>query len=65
VLTMRSMFYGAEAFNQDLSTWEAISLIDCTDFATSATAWLDAYSGSIAGKTPPLHPQLIAAGCGN
>ena len=36
----------------------------CTNFASQASAWLDAYDGSIAGKTPPLSEDLINAGCG-
>jgi surface protein len=61
---MAFMFYGATAFNQDLSSWDASSVTDyCTAFANSATAWLAAYSGSIAGKTPPLSASMIDAGC--
>jgi surface protein len=63
VTDMRYMFLGAAAFNQDLSSWVAGSLQACSDFATDATAWLGAYSGSIAGKTPPLSTPMIAAGC--
>jgi len=48
-----------------LSSWDASSVTSCAEFAGFATAWLDAYSGSILGKTPPLSASLIAAGCGN
>ena len=65
VAIMFAMFDGATAFNQDLSSWDASSVTDCVAFANSATAWLAAYSGSIAGKTPPLSASMIDAGCGN
>jgi hypothetical protein len=65
VRDMRNMFYGAAAFNQDLSSWNAHPLLSCISFAENATAWLAAYDGSIAGKTPPLSASLISAGCGN
>jgi surface protein len=65
VTDMRLMFSGADAFNQDLSSWDASLVESCGLFADDATAWLAAYGGSIAGKTPPLSPSLIAAGCGN
>ena len=61
---MSFMFYQAVAFNHDLSNWQAWSLNSCAYFATGATAWLNAYSGSIAGKTPPLSASLIAQSCG-
>ena len=60
---MGSMFRNATNFNQDLSSWNSQSVQDCIGFATGATAWLDQYGGSIAGKTPPLSASLIAAGC--
>ena len=62
---MDEMFFGASAFNHDLSKWRAPLVTSCKQFADGATAWLDAYSGPIAGKTPPLSTSLIAAGCGN
>ena len=65
VTNMKGMFQGAANFNQDLSNWNGSSLIFCSIFATSATAWLNAYGGSIAGKNPPLSASLITAGCGN
>jgi len=61
---MTRMFKDASAFNQDLSNWEACLLSSCYDFASGATAWLNAYSGSIAGKTPPLSACLINRYCG-
>ena len=61
---MTRMFYDATAFNQDLQTWVVPGGMSCTNFATGATAWLGQYSGSIAGKTPPLSASMIAAGCG-
>ena len=67
---MRFMFKQAISFNQDLSSWNASFVENCDSFADEATAWLDAYDPdaffpSIAGKTPPLSPSLIAAGCGD
>ena len=44
---MLGMFNGATTFNQDLSNWNGSSLSFCSDFATSATAWLSAYGGFI------------------
>ena len=64
VTDMSSMFEQATSFNQDLSFWDASSVGFCNDFAGYATAWLNAYGGSIADKTPPLSASLIAAGCG-
>ena len=64
VTTMAYMFLGAESFNQDLSSWNGSALTNCTSFATGATSWLNAYSGSIAGKSPPLSQTLIDALCG-
>ena len=63
VTNMAYMFYDAESFNQDLSNWDASSVTNCLNFASGATAWLNAYGGSIAGKNPPLSASLIAAGC--
>ncbi len=60
-------FSSAALFNQDLSGWDLPadgSDVICTNFAYQASAWLDAYDGSIAGKTPPLSEDLINAGCG-
>ena len=65
VAIMFAMFDGATAFNQDLSSWDASLVANCDNFADDATAWLDAYAGSIAGKTPPLSESMIDAGCGN
>ena len=65
VTDMLGMFDGAANFNQDLSNWNGSSLNFCTTFANNATAWLNAYGGSIAGKNPPLSASLITAGCGN
>ena len=64
VTDMSYMFYLATSFNQDLSFWDASSVGSCTDFAGYATAWLNAYGGSIEDKTPPLSASMIAAGCG-
>ena len=64
VTDMSYMFNQAVSFNQDLSSWNASFVENCGNFADDALAWLDAYSGSIAGKTPPLSPTMIAAGCG-
>ena len=64
VTNMAFMFREADAFNQDLSSWDALSLQECRNFAPFASAWLNAYGGSIAGKTPPLSASMIAAGCG-
>ena len=64
VTNMSGMFSNATGFNQDLSNWDACSVTSCENFASGATAWLNAYGGSIAGKTPPLSASLIAAGCG-
>ena len=64
VRDMSFMFYQAVAFNHDLSNWQAWLVFSCSDFATGATAWLNAYSGSIAGKTPPLSASLIDKRCG-
>ena len=61
---MSFMFYQAVAFNHDLSNWQAWLLYSCDEFATGATAWLNAYSGSIAGKTPPLSASLVDKRCG-
>jgi len=65
VTDMLAMFEGATAFNQDLSSWDASLVEYCSNFADGATAWLNAYGGSIAGKNPPLSASLITAGCGN
>ena len=65
VTNMFAMFYNATAFNQNLSSWNAAAVTSCGGFATGATAWLAAYSGAIANKTPPLSASLRAAGCGN
>ncbi|MHC8733814.1 BspA family leucine-rich repeat surface protein [Arenicellales bacterium IMCC56312] len=65
VTYMADMFNGASAFNQILSSWNAAAVPSCGNFATGATAWLAAYSGTIANKTPPLSASLRAAGCGN
>ena len=66
VESMSDMFKFAISFNQDLSSWNGSALRDgqCLNFAYSASAWLGAYGGSIAGKTPPLSQSMIAAGCG-
>jgi len=64
VTDMSVMFRNAAVFNQNLSNWDASSVQVCVYFATNATAWLSAYGGSIAGKTPPLSASMIAAGCG-
>jgi surface protein len=64
VTDMWGMFLKSPAFNQDLSSWDASLVSSCEQFAPEATAWLNAYGGSIAGKTPPLSPSLIAATCG-
>jgi len=61
---MDFMFKDASAFNHDLSNWDACLLSSCAYFASGATAWLNAYSGSIAGKTPPLSACLILRRCG-
>ena len=63
VTDMYAMFWVAEVFNQDLSDWDASSVENCRDFARGATAWLDAYDGSLFGKSPPLSYSMIAAGC--
>lgn len=65
VTDMYKAFNHAFLFNQDLSSWDGSALTDggCSDFANSATAWLAAYSGTIA-RTPPISPSMIAAGCG-
>lgn len=65
VRRMTEMFRGATSFNQDLTGWiaQSLNLNKCTEFAKNATAWLSEYSGSIAGKTPPLSETLINAGC--
>lgn len=65
VVDMSYMFDSAAAFNQDLSDWVVPLLSGCSRFAREATARLAAYSGAIAGKTPPLSASMIAAGCGN
>lgn len=64
VTTMDSMFAFATSFNQDLQTWVVPGGMSCTFFATCATAWLGAYSGTIAGKSPPLSSTMINANCG-
>ena len=64
VYGMGAMFKDASAFNHDLSNWEAWLVNSCAYFASGATAWLNAYSGSIAGKTPPLSASLIDKRCG-
>ncbi|MDA8555022.1 BspA family leucine-rich repeat surface protein [Luminiphilus sp.] len=61
---MSAMFKDASAFNHDLSNWDACLVNSCAYFASGATAWLNAYSGSIAGKTPPLSACLILRRCG-
>ena len=63
VTTMDSMFAFATSFNQDLQTWVVPGGMSCTFFATGATAWLGAYSGTIAGKSPPLSSTMINANC--
>jgi hypothetical protein len=63
VTNMDSMFNGATAFNQNLSSWNAAEIASCNSFATGATAWLAAYGGAIANKNPPLSATLIAASC--
>ena len=52
VANMLGMFHGAADFNQDLSSWNASSL-SFVRFCNCATAWLNAYGGSITA-TPPL-----------
>ena len=64
VNAMGAMFKDASAFNHDLSNWDACLVNSCAYFASGATAWLNAYSGSIAGKTPPLSACLILRFCG-
>ena len=66
VENMSLMFSEASSFNRDLSGWAAgqMQYLNCQGFSEGATAWLNAYGGSIAGKTPPLSASLIAAGCG-
>ena len=64
VRLMSFMFNDASAFNHDLSNWDACLVNGCSFFASGATAWLNAYSGSIAGKTPPLSACLIRGYCG-
>jgi surface protein len=64
VRLMSAMFKDASAFNHDLSNWDACLVNGCSYFASGATAWLNAYSGSIAGKTPPLSACLIRGYCG-
>ncbi len=57
----------ATAFNQNLQTWTVPAGMECTDFATGATAWLDAYPPGVGGtiaSTPPLSQSMIDAGCG-
>jgi hypothetical protein len=36
VTNMEYMFYGATAFNQDLSIWNVVSVVKCSDFGTGA-----------------------------
>jgi surface protein len=69
VTNMSQAFSGAYQFNQDLSGWDAASLapgttIVCWGFASGATAWLEAYGGSIA-STPPISQAMIDANCGD
>ena len=63
VTGMSFMFFDATAFNQDLSDWVASSGLVCGSFASQATAWLNAYSGSI-NSEPPLSGYMIDRGCG-
>ena len=63
VTTMFQMFRNAEKFNRNLSEWSVAGDLDCFKFADGATDWKAEYNGSISGKTPPLSPLMIAAGC--
>ena len=63
VTTMFNMFVDAEKFNRNLSSWNVAGDLDCFNFADGATDWKAEYDGSISGKTPPLSPSMIVAGC--
>jgi len=41
VTDMLQMFYGAEAFNQDISSWDVDNVTNCALFSTGATAWTE------------------------
>ncbi|GMH58778.1 hypothetical protein TrRE_jg4537 [Triparma retinervis] len=45
VTNMAYMFFGAIAFNEDITTWsaEGASAFDFEDMFSGATAWLDKY----------------------